>query len=219
MEKQNIEYKREWKDEYLKWICGFANAAGGKIYIGIDDDGSIFHLSNIKKLLEDLPNKIINYSGIVADINLLGNDPDFYIEIIVSASDVPVSYKGVYHLRSGSTKQELKGSALTQFLLKKAGKTWDDMVCEGATLDDIDPAAIQYFINKASQKKRVADNIQNDPLPILLENLNLMKKDGSLKNAAILLFGKKPMRFIKDYNGLRRWKFRKMRFGRLYLPR
>jgi ATP-dependent DNA helicase RecG len=23
---QNVEYKRSWKDEYLKWICGFANA-------------------------------------------------------------------------------------------------------------------------------------------------------------------------------------------------
>ena len=25
-ESQNIEYKRHWQDEYLKWICGFANA-------------------------------------------------------------------------------------------------------------------------------------------------------------------------------------------------
>ena len=35
IEKQNIEYKLIWKDEYLKWICGFANASGGKIYIGM----------------------------------------------------------------------------------------------------------------------------------------------------------------------------------------
>lgn len=27
-ESQNIEYKTIWKDEYLKWICGFANAQG-----------------------------------------------------------------------------------------------------------------------------------------------------------------------------------------------
>jgi hypothetical protein len=25
-EQQNIEYKRVWKDEYLKWVCNFANA-------------------------------------------------------------------------------------------------------------------------------------------------------------------------------------------------
>ena len=33
-ENQNIEWKESWRDEYLKWICGFANAQGGKIYIG-----------------------------------------------------------------------------------------------------------------------------------------------------------------------------------------
>jgi ATP-dependent DNA helicase RecG len=31
IENQNIEYKESWRDEYLKWICGFANAKGGKI--------------------------------------------------------------------------------------------------------------------------------------------------------------------------------------------
>ena len=30
-EQQNIEYKSSWHDDYLKWICGFANAQGGKI--------------------------------------------------------------------------------------------------------------------------------------------------------------------------------------------
>lgn len=29
-ENQNIEYKESWRDEYLKWICGFANAQGDK---------------------------------------------------------------------------------------------------------------------------------------------------------------------------------------------
>jgi ATP-dependent DNA helicase len=32
-ENQNTEWKESWRDEYLKWICGFANATGGKIYI------------------------------------------------------------------------------------------------------------------------------------------------------------------------------------------
>ena len=27
-ETQNIEFKESWRDEYLKWICGFANAIG-----------------------------------------------------------------------------------------------------------------------------------------------------------------------------------------------
>ena len=38
-ENQNIEWKESWKDEYLKCICGFANASGGKIIIGKNDSG------------------------------------------------------------------------------------------------------------------------------------------------------------------------------------
>ena len=34
IENQDIEFKVVWKDEYLKWICGMANANGGIIYIG-----------------------------------------------------------------------------------------------------------------------------------------------------------------------------------------
>ena len=40
-EKHNVEWKEVWKDEYLNWICGFANAQGGTIYIGIDDSGNV----------------------------------------------------------------------------------------------------------------------------------------------------------------------------------
>lgn len=47
-ESQNIEYKTIWKDEYLKWICGFANAQGGTIFIGKDDNGNVVGVNNAK---------------------------------------------------------------------------------------------------------------------------------------------------------------------------
>jgi ATP-dependent DNA helicase RecG len=34
---QKIEYKSSCHDDYLKWVCGFANAQGSNIYIGKDD--------------------------------------------------------------------------------------------------------------------------------------------------------------------------------------
>ena len=58
-EKQNIEWKESWRDEYLKWICGFANAQGGKIYIGKNDNGKVVGISKVKRLMDDLPNKIV----------------------------------------------------------------------------------------------------------------------------------------------------------------
>ena len=49
-EKHNIEWKAVWKDEYLVGICAFANAQGGKFFIGIDDNGEIIGVENSKKL-------------------------------------------------------------------------------------------------------------------------------------------------------------------------
>ena len=93
-ESQNIEWKESWRDEYLKWICGFANAQGGKIYIGTRDDGTVVGVSNPQKLLEEIPNKIQNKLGIIADVNLLTKDGLDYIEIVVSSWSFPVNYDG-----------------------------------------------------------------------------------------------------------------------------
>jgi ATP-dependent DNA helicase RecG len=69
-ESQNIEWKQSWRDEYLKWICGFANAKGGKIYIGKDDQGRVVGVENFKRLMDDIPNKITSCLGLVCDVNL-----------------------------------------------------------------------------------------------------------------------------------------------------
>lgn len=38
-ETQAIAFKQSWRDEYLEWICGYANAQGGTL-VGVDDYGS-----------------------------------------------------------------------------------------------------------------------------------------------------------------------------------
>ena len=70
-ESQSIEWKEVWQDEYLKWICGYANAYGGILYIGTDDDGNVVGIDNARELLERIPNKITDTMGIIADVNLL----------------------------------------------------------------------------------------------------------------------------------------------------
>ena len=162
-ESQNIEYKESWRDEYLKWICGFANAQGGRIYIGINDKQEIVGVADSKRLMEDIPNKIVNYLGIVADVNLLhSNEDKEFIEIVVEPSNVPIAYHGQYHYRSGSTKQEMKGTALQQFILKKMGRSWDDTTNDSAKLDDIDRNAIDYFLRRAINAQRIAPSLNGE---------------------------------------------------------
>ncbi|GHS98588.1 ATP-dependent DNA helicase [Bacteroidia bacterium] len=195
-EKQNIEYKSSWHDDYLKWVCGFANAQGGRIYIGKNDDGKVVGLEDYKKLMDDIPNKIKNLMGITAEVNLLQEDDKNFIEIIVLPYSVPISLRGRYYYRSGSVKQELTGAALNEFLLKRAGHTWDDVIETRASFDDIDERTVKIFLRKAEEAGRLPD-IDGLTTPELLEKLRL-SENGQLKRAAIVLFGKDPGRFYPN---------------------
>ncbi|GHT14343.1 ATP-dependent DNA helicase [Bacteroidia bacterium] len=195
-ESQNIEYKSSWHDDYLDWICGFANAQGGKIYIGKNNDGKVIGLANSHELSGKIPNKIRNSMGITAEVNLLDEDGKTYIEIVVQPYSVPISIRGRYFYRSGSVKHELTGAALNEFLLKKAGQTWDNVVEEDATFDDIDEATIKKYLRKAEEAGRLPD-IDGLTTPELLDKLRLTK-NGKLKRAAIVLFGKDPGRFYPN---------------------
>ena len=194
-ESQNIEWKESWRDEYLKWICGFANAQGGKIYIGVNDQGEVIGVEKSKKLLEDIPNKIVNALGIVADVNLLKKDGKEYIEIIVSANPYPVSYRGEYHYRSGSTKQQLTGTALNQFLLRKTGLTWDSVPVDGIRPEDFRHDSFDIFREQAKMSKRMDSKSLKVDDPQLLDNLNLLN-NGMPTRAAILLFHHNPEKWI-----------------------
>ena len=195
-EQQNIEFKSSWHDDYLKWICGFANAQGGKILIGLNDTGEVTGLRNYKELMELLPNKIHDLLGILAEVNLDQADGKYYIEIVVPPYSVPISLRGRYYYRSGSTKLEFKGPALHDFLLKKSGVTWDDAVEPRASYNDINEQTVAIFV-KASENAGRLPVDENLTLPELFEKLRLTQ-NGQLKRAAIILFGKDPAKFYPN---------------------
>src|SRR5690606_13953463 len=153
-ESQNTEYKQSWRDEYLKWICGFSNANGGTIFIGKDDNGKIVGVSDAKKLLEEIPNKVRDVLGILVDVNLHETKQGDYLEIVVEPYPNAISYKGQYHYRSGSTKQELKGIALDKFLLKKHGKHWDSVPILNVNVNDLKQETFDFFLKKGVKNNR-----------------------------------------------------------------
>ena len=192
-ETQNVEYKESWRDEYLKWVCGFANAQGGRIFIGLKDDGQVVGVTNSKKLMEDIPNKIRDTMGILTDVNLLQKDGKEYIEIKVNPSTYPINYQGEYHIRSGSTKQQLRGPALTAFLMEKTGSKWDAVPVEGIAVDDLDRESFEIFRREAVRNGRMTKEDLNISNLELLDHLDLLT-DGKLKRAAVMLFHRKPGR-------------------------
>lgn len=195
-EQQNIEYKQSWHDDYLKWVCGFANAQGGIIFIGKDDNGKVVGVAESKKLMDDLPNKIRNTMGITVEVNLHEENGIQFIKLITPPYSVPISLRGRYYYRSGSTKQELTGASLNEFLLKKSGKTWDDVIEPRANFDDIDEKAVNTFLKASENAGRLPEN-NGLSIPELFEKLRLTES-GQLKRSALVLFGKDPGKFYPN---------------------
>ena len=135
--------------------------------------------------------------GIIVDVMLFNEDDKKYIEITVEPYPYPVSYKGQYHYRTGSTKKELKGASLDKFLLKKQGKRWDGVPVPYVGVEDLDSSAIEFFKQKALKKKRIDSDILDEDNKGLIEKLHLFEGD-YLKRASVLLFYKDPEKFVTN---------------------
>ena len=177
-ESQNIEFKESWRDEYQKWICGFANAQGGTLCIGLRDNGEICGVHDARKLMEDIPNKVRDMLGILVEVNLKEKDGKQYLEIVTEGYPYPISFRGKYYQRSGATNQELKGAALDRFMLRKQGKTWDGVPVPYLKAEDLDNATFDLFRKYAKRSGR-------------MEEADLM-----VKRAAALLFHPDPEQYV-----------------------
>jgi len=192
LETQNIEYKSSWRDEYLDIISSFANTNGGELIIGADDNGKVLGIRNAKKLLVDIPNKIINKLSITPSVDIRNINNKEIIIIKINKSIIPISFEGKYFVRSGSRKKELTNIELANFLLRKLGKTWDEYIEERVGLDDIKTTTVDKF--KEYSYERIPSIIKDRDINNIFERLNLLD-NGRLKRAAILLFAKNPQKF------------------------
>jgi ATP-dependent DNA helicase RecG len=121
-----------------------------------------------------------------------------YLEIIIPPYSNPINYKGQYHYRSGSTKQELKGVSLNRFILQRTGKNWDEVPVIGVSIEDLSKEALIRFKKEAAKSNRVDEDVLNDSTVNLLEDLRLIDKEtGQLSRAAILLFHPEPEKYVR----------------------
>ncbi len=102
--------------------------------------------------------------------------------------------------RNFASPEELKTSvyaALVYYLEEKElirTVPFDAAICKRATINDIDPDRVRWFIQLASEKRNFPFSSLAAPEEVLM-HLNLLKTEG-LTNAALLLFGKQTQRFF-----------------------
>ncbi|MBA3065194.1 helix-turn-helix domain-containing protein [bacterium] len=183
----NLEFKENFSKNIGREICAFANAAGGKIIIGISDKGQKrgFKVSNrMKSEIQDIARK--SEPPIKIDI---GNvDTDVFIINVFEGEDKPYSYGGKFFIREGANTQQLAREEIRTFFQKEGRVLFDEMLNKDFNIKkDFDNAKYSKYVAKAGIS-RVADK------NIVLGNLGLLK-DECIRNAGILLFAKN----IKKY--------------------
>ncbi len=193
----------EWKEspgehrEMVHTCAAFATAQGGRIYIGVRDNGQIVGVQIGKGTLEGLANDIAQNTvpKLVPAIATIQESGQTVIVVEVRENPAkPVSAYGRAYRRSGRTNQVLSASEIAELYFTTRGVTWDETVRADATLADIDPEKVRKFLSRARSERQWEVSTET-PLEPALRQLNLLKDD-QLTIAAVLLFGKNPQRFL-----------------------
>ena len=184
--------------DFSHQLSAFANASGGLVVLGIEDDGEVTGVSPEKEnefrksaldYLQTIPKyklEVVNYSlasGAVGKIML------FHIE--ANASEVIKTKSGDAFLRVGDSSRKLNAEQLSALEYSKGIKSFEAKIVEEASLEDLDQRLLQKYID-------ILNPTVSSPLEVLKGRGLIREKNGNyeITVAAILLFGKQPTRFL-----------------------
>jgi len=176
-------------------MVAFSNGAGGKILIGINDDGTIAGLTSedihrLNQLISNTASQNVQPAINPVTENIKINGRLVMIVNIPSGINRPYQDKnGVFWVKNGADKRKATSREEIQRLFQKSNLIHaDEIPVSGATIADLD---LNYFGDFF--QKRYGKILENEKLPLhkILENMNLLK-DGSLTVSGTLLFANTP---------------------------
>ena len=201
-ESQYLDRKsaRKKPSELLKHLIAFANADGGQLVIGIEDDkqdniitgfkdGKAYPIEEFKKIDREMRETPLDLSfEEIPVVNFKGED-DFILIISVelSSNRVIAAPNDDVYLRQGDETVKLSYEQRNQLSYDKGQRFFEDEIVPDASLEDIDVSLVQDFKNRFDISKRSVEEI-------LIARRFLI--NGELTKAAILLFGKYPSAFF-----------------------
>lgn len=190
--KKGEDYKTEFKetvDNNLdREIVAFANASGGRIYIGVTDEGKIKGVNITNKLKRKIENIAKNCDPkIPVSFQEIKKEKILIIEVKES-EDKPHCGTSNFYIRSGSTSRELRTREIREFMETEDLLSFDTVSCKQFNFKkDFDKKKLFSFMDRTGTKYSKRNYTQ------ILENLEVAKRQGSkiiLNNAGALFFSK-----------------------------
>jgi len=185
----------------IETVSAFSNTKGGSIIIGADDKGNIIGIDVGEKTIEGLANKIKQntdtqiYPSI--SVEKIDGKNIIVVEVKESKSKPVFAFDRVYK-RIGKSNHRISSDEIRKMALDGKKIYWDEQICEGASLEDIDKKKVEWYLDRRERIRKVSKP-ERMGMKTLLLNVGAAKKVNSeIKptNAGMLFFGKNPQRFI-----------------------
>ena len=188
-ENQTTEFKTSFQKEVIESIVAFANTKGGKVFIGVSDDGTVVGVELKQESLQNWVNQIktTTQPSIIVDIEQITIEDKTVVKIEVNEYPVkPISYKNRYFVRKVNSNHLMSMIEISNMHLQSLQLSWDAYESNDTKLEDLDIDKIDNFFKRVNEKGRFKlKGTRNENL----QKLNLLK-DLQPTNAAKLLFAK-----------------------------
>ena len=134
-ETRTIEFKEEITNAFLKTVSAFSNYDGGEIYFGIDDNGNVKGLSDIKQACLDIENKINDSISPQPDYTMELQNNDRTIKLTVkSGPQKPYLYRSKAYKRNDTATIEVDTWELSRLILVGKNISFEELPCEDQEL-------------------------------------------------------------------------------------
>lgn len=184
--------------DILRHLVAFANAEGGHLVIGIENDGDVtgfkspntYSVEDYKNIsITELTETPLNVSFDTIDVKNIHDQDDviLIISVDVSYDRVIKSYDGKVYLRQSDKSKELNFEQIIQLQYDRGQRFFEDEIVQGTSLSDIDEDLMEDYKSILS-----ITDLNNEEV---LKARNFLI-DGELTNAGILLFGNNPSKFL-----------------------
>ena len=193
----NVEFKVTIPSkikEITEEVCAFANAAGGTLILGVDDNnivrGVVFN--NAKR--SALQNSINEISpALQCDICIVTVDSkDVVVIEVPSGVNKPYVLSGAIYVRQGPNSQKITTVEEMRDFFQQADKIYfDEAPCKTI---DINQDIPNKNINQFRELAGLSATVSNEQV---FNNLKLTTKEGFLKNGAALFFAENPEQFFE----------------------
>lgn len=175
-----LEFKERITNTFLKTVSAFSNYDGGTIYFGIDDDGNIKGLPDVKQSCLDIENKINDSIFPQPNYTLEIQNNDQTIKLTVQSGDQkPYLYKSKAYRRNDTATIEVDTLEFSRLILEGKNIKFEELPCKEQELS--------FEVLQRKLKERIQIETFNQDT---LKTLNLYNYANGYNNAAGILADK-----------------------------